>query len=235
MTSQSNATHTDYISLAEAVKLVSYSRDYVGRLAREGKILSQQIDKQWVVSRESLLNFYEQSSIEDSLKKRILSLSRKNDLEVKDFYTNKVSSIIARRSISGNSSLALAVFIMCGGLLGGVFLHAGVRTLASNPTANFAQVLSAIEFTPNTASVVTGTAFNQGLFSDVMVEEMTEKIPMKGGVVLFPTLAPGDADMVETLFSDEVSVVVTGTTTGFVRAEGSDLELPFVRIPQTSQ
>jgi hypothetical protein len=43
MTQKSPVQNSEFISLATAATLVNYSRDYLGRLAREGKIISQQI------------------------------------------------------------------------------------------------------------------------------------------------------------------------------------------------
>ena len=45
----------DYISASRAAKLTSYNQDYVGQLARGGKILSRQIGNRWYVEREGLL------------------------------------------------------------------------------------------------------------------------------------------------------------------------------------
>lgn len=45
----------DYISASRASKLTGYNQDYVGQLARAGKILSRQIGNRWFVEREGLL------------------------------------------------------------------------------------------------------------------------------------------------------------------------------------
>lgn len=224
---------TDFIPLSVAVTLVPYSRDYIGRLARSGKITAEHVDKQWCVSEQSLTHFFAQSDLEDSVKKRILSVSRKNDLEVRDFYTQTITEIKSRQHKLGNASLAMAVLIICGGLGGGLFLQAAAVASAEAPNASLTYVLSALTAMPNQATVVAAYKSKPATmqFSDQVVLEQTDKIPMQGGVVLFPSLKSEDTEMVQTLFSDEVSVVVTSTTTGFVRAKNSDRELPFVRIP----
>ncbi len=43
-----------YVSAARAAKLTSYHQDYIGQLARGGKILSRQIGKRWYIDIEAL-------------------------------------------------------------------------------------------------------------------------------------------------------------------------------------
>lgn len=45
----------DYISASKAAKMTGYNQDYIGQLARSGKILSRQIGNRWYVDREMLL------------------------------------------------------------------------------------------------------------------------------------------------------------------------------------
>jgi hypothetical protein len=45
----------DYISASRAAKLSGYNQDYIGQLARSGKILSRQIGNRWYIDREMLL------------------------------------------------------------------------------------------------------------------------------------------------------------------------------------
>lgn len=231
-----NDTNLEFISLAVATTLVTYSRDYLGRLAREGKIISKQINKQWFVNRHSLLNFFEQSALEDSIKKRILSLNRKNDLEVREVYQQRVKNIKARSAYLPNLSLLVTVLIIAGGLFSGVLVQLGGQVAQSSAPLTFATIidnLSALssEFNNQPASAAAST-----LFSEFIVIETEEKIPMDGGIVLFPAgVTPKEVDAVQNLFSDEVEVVHTGTTTGLVKMSGSEKTLPFVRVPKESK
>lgn len=45
----------EYVSAARAAKITSYNQDYIGQLARGGKILSRQIGNRWYVERNGLL------------------------------------------------------------------------------------------------------------------------------------------------------------------------------------
>lgn len=44
----------DYISASRASKITGYNQDYIGQLARAGKILSRQVGNRWYVDREGL-------------------------------------------------------------------------------------------------------------------------------------------------------------------------------------
>jgi len=46
----------DYVSAARAAKLTGYNQDYIGQLARGGKVLSRQIGNRWYVDRQMLLS-----------------------------------------------------------------------------------------------------------------------------------------------------------------------------------
>lgn len=45
----------DYVSASRAAKITGYNQDYVGQLARAGKILSRQVGNRWYVERDGLL------------------------------------------------------------------------------------------------------------------------------------------------------------------------------------
>lgn len=46
----------DYVSASRGAKLTGYNQDYIGQLARGGKILSRQIGNRWYVDRDMLLS-----------------------------------------------------------------------------------------------------------------------------------------------------------------------------------
>jgi len=45
----------DYVSASRASKITGYNQDYVGQLARSGKILSRRIGNRWYIERDSIL------------------------------------------------------------------------------------------------------------------------------------------------------------------------------------
>lgn len=45
----------DYVSAARGSKVTGYNQDYIGQLARSGKIMSRQVGNRWYIEREGLL------------------------------------------------------------------------------------------------------------------------------------------------------------------------------------
>ena len=68
-----------YISAKEASTLSGYSKDYIGQLAREKKIVAKRIGRTWYVSEDSLLNYKDFSnSYKKILKKNFTIQLRPN-------------------------------------------------------------------------------------------------------------------------------------------------------------
>ncbi|MBM3261552.1 hypothetical protein FJY93_03980 [Candidatus Kaiserbacteria bacterium] len=51
-----NLDGKEYISANRASKITGYNQDYVGQLARAGKVLSKQVGSRWYVDKDNLLN-----------------------------------------------------------------------------------------------------------------------------------------------------------------------------------
>ena len=62
----------DLLTTKEAAALSGYSTDYIGQLAREGRIEAKRIKKSWHISKQSLLKYKEDN-------KKILKLEEKKD------------------------------------------------------------------------------------------------------------------------------------------------------------
>jgi len=56
-----NSSIEDFLSTKEASEIVPYSREYIGRLAREKKVRSALLGGKWIVSISSLQNFHNQA------------------------------------------------------------------------------------------------------------------------------------------------------------------------------
>ncbi|MDR3571055.1 MAG: hypothetical protein P4L81_02560, partial [Candidatus Pacebacteria bacterium] len=65
-----------YISAGDAAAASGFSRDYITRLARDGKILGRQIDRQWYVSHESLNTFLVAQEKAQELRRKALMRER---------------------------------------------------------------------------------------------------------------------------------------------------------------
>src|SRR3989344_280670 len=68
-----------YISASEAAELVGFSRDYVARLCKDGKLLAKRIGKQWYASHESLQQFAVAQEYERAKRRDELARSRREE------------------------------------------------------------------------------------------------------------------------------------------------------------
>ncbi len=219
------------ISVKEAAEFVPYSRDYVARLAREGKVIAVQIDRQWYVEVISLQNFFAHASIEESVRKRHLSLKRKHDLEVKEVYQSQLSAIaVKHRRVTRSAFLQTCFILLCG-------FSAGLSFIAANEWGDAAHVQSLAQFfllapAAQTASVAGSAAYPFTTLQavDTHVSVTDEALDMSRGIVVLPQHATS-SDAVEDFFSDPVTVNMISTTTGEIRNTVSNESVPFVKIP----
>jgi hypothetical protein len=225
---------TTLLPIKTATALVPYSRDYVARLAREGKVVAVQTDRQWFVDGESLKKFYEQSVVEDEVRKRHLSLLRKAELEVKESFRSRLEVVEAKRTAKQQYTVLQAALVVVCGLGAGMVINSGVGYLATVPVSTPTQVANTV--TGNTvADLTTEIKEVQDWVEASSLTEVTEPLSLAGGIVLLPTTP--DAAVATDFFSDAVTVTMVSTTTGVIRSEqdGTVRELPFVRIPETAE
>jgi hypothetical protein len=223
------------LPIKKAAELVPYSRDYVARLAREGKIIAVQTDRQWFVDGDSLKNFYTHSVMEEEVRKRHLSLTRKAELEVKEVYREKLEAIVAARTVKQQYTMLQATLVVVCGLGAGLFISSGAGYLASYTVSTPAQVAQSL--TDDSLDTLVADALEvRDWVAESSLSEVTETLPLDRGIVLLPANG-GDAVVPPSeFFSDDVTVVMNGTTTGIIRSVqgGRVIEMPFVRVPETA-
>lgn len=106
----------EYIPSNELASTFGYSSDYIGKLARDEKILGTLIGRQWFVEPESLKTFLLKTEVEKKIRKEELSLQRKAE-----HLAHQKGLALESSSSLGSVALAQAlVIISCGFLLGGL-------------------------------------------------------------------------------------------------------------------
>ena len=113
----------ELLPIREAVLQVSYSRDYVTRLAREGKIVASVIGRQWYVDLDSLKAYNEQSQIEQEIRKKQLSEERKRETEIHLASVEKKTDREDKASSFKTRALAGTAMVLTLGLLTGVSIN----------------------------------------------------------------------------------------------------------------
>jgi hypothetical protein len=124
-----------FCAVRVAVNHVSYSKDYITRLAREQKIRAVHIGRNWYVDIDVLKRYVEVQTLETSVRNRHLQQQRKTEHELR-------GAIVARAVNLAYDQGRLVVYSMasvCLVILLGLALGAGVGQLdmlAAVPAAN---------------------------------------------------------------------------------------------------
>ena len=239
-----------FASIKEAAQLTSYSRDYVTRLAREGKIAASYIGRQWFVDTVSLKNYTENIALEQEARKRLLSEERKQERRVREAVERKQTLRLKKASTLHARSLVVASLVLGLGLLSGVtavhLLPSTHEVVNANPsgslpsgTTRLSTITPQAESMPAQTSAATRQAATAPTLpaSAVAASVTTEPLgEVSEGVLLLPS--NGNATDVSALFSDtvEVRTLPDGSSVVLrVDAAGNQIgtEVPFVVVPVT--
>lgn len=221
--------------IKEAAQSTKYSRDYITRLAREGKVVASYIGRQWFVDLVSLQSYAENAALEQEVRKKILSQERKRERQLREAVEEQRSFHVKRSHSLNMRAAVTAAFVLAVGLLAGqgtyYVNHADSRMILSDKTGRpqSAQLTQAGAVTPvaqeqERISVADTTArYTQQSLGDI-----------DHGIFLFP--AGTNAAYPEQLFSDTVEVrrLSDGSQVIVpVDASGNQVgnEVPFVRVP----
>lgn len=211
----------DFLTTKEASKTVPYSREYIGRLAREGKVKAALVDGKWIVSVASLQDFYEQAKIEEEILAERLRRERLADQNITDFiFENKVES--TAKYLSNQNIFAHVISISVIGMVG--FLFFFLPGLLGSDT-NVAQL-----FNFNQPVKTKGVATLEAI-------EMTTSIDIENGILLLPKQNEIEMFDPTLIFSDEVIVVEDENGMKYLRMlDGENLfAIPFVNLPASYQ
>src|SRR3989338_416317 len=234
-----------FLPIKDAAKEFSYSRDYVARLAREGKIVATQVNRQWLIDGVSLQNFAEASELEQSVRKQQLSLERKREQVVKQ----EVASIKKKHRAKSKSINLHAQMVGAGGLCLGLLTGAGMYTVSSllsvpvTSVANLGAVSPTEEVYVEEIPLPAVTPQPTTLYSSeveyplFVVEEEVRDLSVGNAEGVFLLNRDGEVQTaadVAALFSDEVEVEFLDDSTGVVKYQsgaGEVVEYPFVSVP----
>jgi len=220
------------LPVKDAAEFVPYSRDYVARLAREGKVVATQIDRQWFVDVTSLQNFFSHASIEESVRKRHLSTLRKRDLEVREVYRARLDEIAQKRTRAHRATIVHTCLVLCCGLIAGSVFIAASHVQSVDSVRSLAREVGLLAPAANEAAVVVRSVSVANILPGVNnpVVETDESFDVSRGIVVLPN-GSTSSSTVEDFFSDPVTVEMTSTTSGNIRNTISNKTVPFVRVP----
>jgi hypothetical protein len=104
-----------YLPSNELAATFGYSSDYLGKLARDEKILGTLIGRQWFIEPESLKTFLLKTEIQKKIRKEELSIQRKAE------HLAHQKELVQKIEATSQSSMAFAqaaVIVFCGLLVG---------------------------------------------------------------------------------------------------------------------
>ncbi len=211
------------IPLKDVPKIVPYTRDYVARLARDGKIAAAQLNRQWYIDSESLKNFFENSQLEMQARGEYTRELRKQELDLHEWWSAFLETQRARRDSRTNRSLRKTIVVIFLGLFVGIIVSniapkARPEVLAG--MINGGQLAALIS--SDDSGAVVDRWYDTGV---VTVEEVSLDNPR--GILITPE---GAMKNPEAFFSDPVVIEDTSVTHGLIHSSSSSSSVPFVRI-----
>jgi Helix-turn-helix domain len=210
------------IPLKDVAKIVPYSRDYVARLARDGRIAAAQVNRQWYIDAESLKNFFEHAQLEVQARGEYVRELRKQELDLHEWWSAFLETQRARREARPQRALQKTLVIVILGLFVGLIVT-GLAPVAT-PTQLAALVTTGQLAASIEAPKKTGTAMTW-YETGVIIQDGSLENPT--GILLTPAGMGTDA---ADFFSDNVVVEETSPTTGLIHSSSSSSSVPYVRI-----
>lgn len=217
-----NSNIEDFLSTKEASQIVPYSREYIGRLAREKKVRSALVGGKWIVSLASLQNFHKQAKIEEEILSARLRQERLVEQNISDFiFENKVSDL----HVSNSSQTLFAHAVsMAGVMVVGVLFFVSPVLMGSK--SSVAQLLN-FNQTNQPQKVAT-----------FEVVEVTTPLDVENGILLFPKQSTEASHFdPASIFSDEVEMFEDEKGSKYLRVsdEKDSVAIPFVDLPSSYQ
>jgi excisionase family DNA binding protein len=239
MTSFVEIGEKKFLNVKDASRLSGYSRDYIGRLAREQKITAHQIGRQWFVSMDSLQAYAK--SAEQDLRNRQQKLSEERRRERQAVLREERKKVIAKKKKENLRARALAVTVLTLGVGLGVLINtASVDQLSSDGQLASAPQESGLLVVEDEFLIATGeveeSVVSEGI--DFSQESMTIST-LDGasyGVMLLPEVGGEQLseEEVKALFSDPVSIERDEKGNRYVvrtASDGTKERLPFAVVP----
>ena len=211
----------EYIQSNHLAREFGYTSDYIGRLAREEKILATLVGRQWFVEPESLRVFAHQAQFEKEIRKEELRQQRKVEHTA---HVQKESPALQRSA----TTLALAqlfLILSCGFFVGGL---GWVATSEGLTFSDFKQggvaiallASEAFDPSPQHALYTESARVKTNVIKTSHVEEMPAVADMRfAELPLFPDRTPLGTSSTTTLtvFSDEVEITIDEEGNNVVR------------------
>ncbi len=211
------------IPLKEVAKIVPYSREYVARLARDGRVAAAQINRQWYIDPESLKNFFDQAQLEMQARGEYVRELRKQELDLHEWWSAFVDTQKNRQVGRVGRATKKSFLIIILGLFVGLLV---TRFAPLGDPAVLASLIDSRQLAALMTADDNGAAVESWYETGEVVTE-DESLLNPVGILLLPD---GVSEDPAAFFSDEVTVEETGPTSGIIYSTVSSSSIPFVRV-----
>lgn len=213
----------EYVQSSVLTALYKYTPDYIGKLAREEKIIGTQVGRQWYIEPESLKVFLHKAAIEKEIRAEELSLKRK--VEHQAFQKDQLRKERSSSPSALKASLQATAVVACGLIVG------TLGSIASNEGLAVQQIVEAtgkstryitqsiLPFRTIESFGIKAKSFLAASQEGVLREEPVERVTQREVFGTLPQTSVGDDSpnsstknnsidpSIATQFSDEVQIV----------------------------
>lgn len=222
--------HKKMHSVKSAATETGYSRDYISHLARDGKIVAAQINRQWYLDLDSLKQYAHITELEQRVKQKHLSEDRRHErdlqavLEKKSQRKQQVLHKHAKRV-----KATMVAFLVLGIGSAASLLHFAPNVysvvgmqVASAPESGRGTESGDFNFYDSNLIPTVVTTFSDSSVTVTQLADDAEAI----------VLLPGDGVSDTTLFSDEVEILIANDGSKRIVPIGREITdgLSFVEI-----
>lgn len=230
------------LPIKQAAARVSYTRDYVARLAREQKIVATRIGRQWYVDPVSLSSFVAQAEVEQSIRRKMLQHERQVERELAQHVaaTKTVHTIRAKQA--PQRALVFSLAMLACAVLGGVSMVELEDEWSSRVALQLADsraLHSVVPVATNPAPAIKSPTPSPTPAETLMVEpDVVSVAPLLPedalGILLIAETGPvRTAEDINALFSDPVTFVrrADGQTEVRLAAGAATTSAPILMVP----
>lgn len=222
--------------IKSAAKLTGYSRDYITKLARDGKVLATQINRQWHVDLKSLQQYAEVSTIEQQIKKAHLSEVRRHERQVKEvLFMNSEKRKEKIQKQSQRAKQTVGVMIVMAMFLSSV-LTSSLSSFVDMLDTQSASVAGNLRPVYADTTVIYGESNQTSVFFDETPATMTLSENDEGILLLPQVTASGTEVLPVDMFADSVVIRHDESGQAFISpadnsGSSTGKEIKFVMVP----
>jgi len=197
-----------FVTIKDAAAVVSYTPDYIARLAHEGKIIAEWRGREWVISVDSLKQFSLEQAAKQRARQRALREERIREYAARQQATRTAAAIASDRQAVALSAVVAGVVGVC------VLLVAMVGWTAHQAELQLAELWGGAQTVWHQVSDIVPSEMLQVAATAATYDELTQATyaPQQVEITETGTLLIHDNVTVDEVVSDPVVVTAISTS-----------------------